>query len=232
MKLQGLKPGLRAARSTASLVILALILISILGVASYGAYKAIPQFHTEVHSILHHSATTSSTNLQSTFTISQTPTGPLATKTFYATSVLKTQTVSTLTESSSSNSEQVSTSTTFVSSQQTTNTTTSATKNWEFVVTDNPDVYVSGGTAYLNVTYSNVLGANASVYEKITLAGPDGNKTVGSPLIHVASSGQIDLNLQLGSGLTPGQYSVSFYLVDDASGLQVSATENVLFTVS
>jgi len=63
-----------------------------------------------------------------------------------------------------------------------------------------------------------------------TLSSSTGTKPIGSPLLSVQGGGKLTLFLDLGN-LSPGKYSVTFYVEDNASHVEVSQPVTIAFNV-
>lgn len=107
-------------------------------------------------------------------------------------------------------------------------TASTSSENWLFVLTFPPTVSVSSGITYLNVSYTNTGSGSVSAYETVTLSSGTGTQPIGSPLQAVQSGGQMSLDLELGQ-LKPGDYSVTFYAVNNNSGAQLSQSDSITF---
>ena len=227
----------RRGLATGSLVILVIIIISIALLAGYGSYRYIPQVHSVVHSVIHPSATTqqsfSTPSIQTIHSTTIVITQPIIVSTiggtteFFATTSTSQYFVSTTlsnSETTTSVSSQVS-SVTSTQSQSLQNSSLLFVQNWP------PSVYLSSGQAYLNASYTNTFNANMSVYEHTVLTSTSGVIPVGGPLFTVPAGGNMTLTLQLGVNLTPGDYLVTFYVVNNSTGQQVSQSESIHFKV-
>ncbi len=223
------------AMARGSLVIVLLIVVSIVLLSGYGTYKYIPQVHSEVHSIIHPAPTTTTfasfptVSVQSTRLTTVTITQPLIVSTqggttlFYANS---SQTTESATPSSTTSFTSV------ASAQNVTETTQSVSSQnqiFPFVLDVPPSVYLSQGQPYLNVSYTNTLNTNLSVYEQVTLSSSNGVQQVGTPLLTIGANRQMGLSIQLGNNLPPGDYLVTFYVVNSSTGQQASQSESIHF---
>ena len=91
---------------------------------------------------------------------------------------------------------------------------------------------MSNGQALLNANYTNTFSTNMSVYEHVVLTSTNSVKQIGSPLFpNIVAGGTMTFSLELGLNLPSGDYLVTFYVVNDSTGQQVSATESIHFTV-
>lgn len=238
------------AMARGSLVIVVLIVVSIVLLSGYGTYKYIPQVHSEVRSIIHPSTTTASfasfptTSVHTAPSTTITITQPVEVSTqggttvFYATSETTESTTQSTTQTTSLPSSQTTTQSTTQStgltstsstSQQTLNSTSQSTQSYPFVLNGSPTVYLTNNQAFLNVSYANTQDSNMSVYEHVVLTSTSGVTPIGSPLFHIVAYGTMSLSLELGDNLPPGDYLVTFYVVNNSTGQQVSESVSIHF---
>ncbi|MGI0090870.1 MAG: hypothetical protein ACREBS_04090 [Nitrososphaerales archaeon] len=222
------------ALTTGSLVIVVLIVISIALLAGYGSYKYVPQVHSVVHNIVHPTTTaietipSTSTRIVPTTTITITQPEIVSTEGGTTEFFVATTTASTSRSTGSTASTSVTSS---GSSQTSVNVSASSTQSTPFVLRGAPSVYLVNGQAFLNVTYSNTLNESLSVYEHVILTSTGTMKQIGSPLFNIIANGTMSLSLQLGLNLSPGDYLVTFYVVNNSTGQQVSGSESIHFRV-
>lgn len=233
----------------ASVIVLLLIVLALAGVIGYGGYHYVSD-HPSILSFLH-SGSSPSTEYTTLSSVTQLPVVSF-------TAVRSIQSITFATEvnsttqggstvyfsagtsianttsifSSSITSSVTSLSSAATSTQATSNQSTGLTssQNWAFVLTYPPSISVAGGVAYLNVSYTNTLTSSRSVYLTATLSSASGTGPIGSPLLTIEGGHEMSLDLNLGQ-LNAGQYSVSFYVVDNSSGTQISPTTTVPFSV-
>ncbi len=225
------------ALATGSLVLVVVIVIAIVLLAGYGTYRYVPQVHTVVHNVIH-PPTTSAETLPTTSTIQIVPSTTISitqpvivatvsgTTEFFPTTSTSASTAATISSNSQSTGSQ---------SSQTTTVTQSVSSNqsYPFILNSTPTVFfASNGQPYLNASYTNTLNSTLNVYESVSLETSSGSNHVGGPLFTVTAGGTMLLTLQLGVNLPSGSYLVTFYVVNNASGQQLSVSESIHFTVS
>jgi len=232
----------------ASTILLVAIVLSLIGVLSYGGYHYVSD-HPSILNFLHTGsspATRSSVSTQSEFTTpsraslitfatqvnSTTSSG--ATVYFAVTSSSVTlPTVSTVSSSTSENNTFTESQNT-ITSLQSTNSSVALSSNssqlWIFVLAGPATIDVTGGTTHLNVTFTNTQQTSASVYVSGSLSSATQTTHVGSPPLLVAGGGNVNFYLDLGK-LGSGHYSVSFYVVGNPSNAQLSALNTIAFQV-
>ena len=235
---------LRAATS-ALVVVSAVLVITVLGVVGYGAYRVIQNTHTN----------SSTTQLQATgITGSVVSSSQInsATSVVIVTSSTNTSTLYSSSESSiiesstsvystggvyTSTSPSLLTSNSVQSSSGTISTTSSITQSvsvsgsWPFILTFSPTVGQINNVYLLNVTYTSTLSVGMNVREEGSVQSSSYKASIGSSNVTVSAGAQVPFLIPLGA-LSSGTYSVTFYLTDYSSGQQVSESESIPFTVT
>ena len=109
-------------------------------------------------------------------------------------------------------------------------TSTESTQEWPFNFSFSPIVTTVRDEAYLNVSYTSSLNYSVRVYEKITLYQGSSGSPIGSVLLTVAAKAGMSLYLDMGN-LSPGSYSVVFFVVNYDTNDQLSQSTTISFSV-
>lgn len=206
--------------TTASSIILIVIIASLLGVAGFGIYKYRDRFipnRPDTTAVVETTVLGNST-ITSTLTIfhDTSTTSPLAT----SVSTYSSGTTTYYTSSTSATESSTSSNTTSNQSSQA----------FSFALESTPRVVVADGAATLTAVYQYVSNVtNVVVYGDVYTSGGTFQDRSGQSVVLNSTSGSFTVQFYLGV-LQPGAYYVDFYVIG-FNGTQLSQSTNIPFTV-